>query len=765
MKQARQTDSADSRFELEVLCGLDPRRFAIPPGETIIGSSPACQFSLAHPSVSPTHCRLERKAGVCSIEDAGSTTKTFVNARPVAEKHRLANGDIVHLGTVCLRFMTGESSARSAKLPSMIANGRIATEITLAGSGITIGRDVDCDVILPSPAVSRKHARIEVAAAGATVVATNDNGDCLVNGRHFDRHQFVFGDQLTLGPYRFEYDGNVLRLIPSEVGANLVANEISVVCNGHRMIDRISLHIEPNEFVGIIGPTGAGKSTLLHALSGLRPADTGSVLFNGNDLYANVERYRREFGWVPQEDIVHKDLTVADALLFAAKLRLPRGTPAREMARLVNQTAARLSIADKMTGLVGALSGGETKKVSVAVELLCRPHILFLDEPTSGLDPGAESRLMELLRQLADGGCTVVCTTHTMQSLYLLDRVIVLSEGEAIFSGPPELAQEFFGVREMAGIFSRIEERSATEWRRAFESIHAALPGGSATVKSEPLSTRRKVTAFQPAVIFARAWTAWSTDWRNFAILLSQPVLIGLLLALAVSGTADDSALKLFFVSVATLWFGCSNGAQQIIGELPIYRRERMAGLHRSSYFFAKWLFLSVITLIQSALLFAVTRFVGAGVTGALDWQLVGLAVMALVATGLGLAISAVARSVTQAVLLVPLLIIPQIVLSGFTVPASEMKPMILKVSEYVPSFQLQRTMDTSLIWGKVINAQTLEQHLQAVQNLNITGQAAVGTVFDRPDQGLRALFIQGCWAVVVYVFAFVVLGFKEREY
>jgi len=172
-----------------------------------------------------------------------------------------------------------------------------------------------------------------------------------------------------------------------------------------------------------------------------------------------------------------------------------------------------------------------------------------------------------------------------------------------------------------------------------------------------------------------------------------------------------------------------------------------------------------VITLIQSALLFAVTRFVGAGVTGALDWQLVGLAVMALVATGLGLAISAVARSVTQAVLLVPLLIIPQIVLSGFTVPASEMKPMILKVSEYVPSFQLQRTMDTSLIWGKVINAQTLEQHLQAVQNLNITGQAAVGTVFDRPDQGLRALFIQGCWAVVVYVFAFVVLAFKEREY
>lgn len=661
-----------------------------------------------------------------------------------------------------MRYLVGAD--RSALPPTMLVRGRPAAQIGLSDLPVTLGRDPTCDVILPSSEVAPVHASIARSPHGPVVEALNPTGESRLNGRHFDRHTLVLGDQLELGNFLLRYDGSSLQLLDSSNGAAISADALSVSIRERRILDRIALRIAPNEFVGIIGPTGAGKSTLLAALSGQRPLQAGRVRVGGHDLLAEGPMARSLFGWVPQQDIVHRELTVSQALSYAARLRLPRDTPEPELGRLVVRTANQLGLEPYLGTSISQLSGGEVKKVSVAAELLSRPPVLFLDEPTSGLDPGAEAQLMVQLRQLADSGCTVVCTTHVMQSLYLLDRLVVLSHGLLIFSGSPEKAKEFFGVQENAAIFDRIGERKATEWRDAFRASEEASGAGAGESSGGTLSvSRRKKPAFQVPLLIRRQGAIFSSDWRNLLIMLGQPVFIGLLLVWAVRATVDDTSLKLFFISVATLWFGCSNGAQAIVSELPIYRRERMIGLRRDSYVLAKWIFLGAITLLQSAILFAIAGAMFEASAGNTFWQAAGLATMALVATGIGLAISAFARSAMQAVMLVPVLIIPQIVLSGFTVPASVMRPSVLAVSQAIPSFQLQRIMDVSLLWEREIDATSLQNHLQAFQNLSIRVKLQLGETFADPEPGAVALGILGGWVIALFLLTLVALSRREQ--
>jgi len=748
---------------LVVLFGAREKSYQLPQGDAIVGKASRIGITIENPSVSMQHCRIERKRDRCWIEDLGSANGTYVNGQRIDRPTELRSGSLIHLSDVCLRYLSGTNAT---KLPSpMLVKGNLQHEIETTPGRLMIGRSPDCDVVLPSDEVSPHHARIENVGEGPVILAMNEVGESRINGRHFDRHRLIFGDQVELGPFRFQFDGSALQLLESHIGATLVTDELTVTAGGRRILDRVSLNVEANEFVGIIGPTGAGKSTLMSAMSGLHHAQAGRVLVNGKDLYSNLLEFRSTFGWVPQQDIVHRDLTVFQALSFAAQLRLPRDTPPTEMARIIGRVAGQLGLERYMATPIRQLSGGETKKVSVAAELLSRPHVLFLDEPTSGLDPGAEERLMQLLRQLADSGCTVVSTTHVMQSLYLLDRLVVLSDGILIFSGTPDEAKEFFGVLDPAGIFNRIQERRASDWREAFLAYHGRH--GQEPAPPELLATppkRRNKPVFQIPLLLRRQWALLCSDWRNALIILGQPLLIALLIVWAVNGTADDSSLRLFFIYIATLWFGCSNGAQEIVAELPIYQRERLVGLHRRSYVFSKWLFLSAITIVQASIAYGIAGATDAGTDVGLFWQMLGIAMMALIGTGFGLAISASSNSPMQAVMLVPLLLIPQIIFSGFTVPAAVMSPSVLAVSQAIPTFQLQRVMDLSLLWHETVDAATLQDHLQAFQNLNLDGQLKIGMTVTDAAPAWIALGILGAWIVVLFLFVLASLRFKESR-
>lgn len=777
-------DKESSYFVVEA--GLPMQVFVVGDGVSVLGRGADSTIRISHPSVSRKHCWLIREGSMCRVKDLASRLGTKVNGAACGDTSELKPGDLLQLGPVQLRYNVGVlpdlprvqpsvsvdaenigSAAKPASEPAtmlpphppMVIQGRPASEIDLSRSPLTIGRDLNCDVVLNNPEVSRQQARIEVDPEGFRIRDISARGGCRINGRHFDQHVLVYGDQLDVGPLHFRFDGRVLQLLQASAGGWISAIGLSKQAGGRTILEEVSLSIEPGQFCGILGPSGAGKSTLLGALTGLRPPDRGKVLMNGANLYAYFERLSSGFGWVPQEDIVHQELTVAEALAFAARLRLPRDTPRSEIVKLIERTAWELGLEQRLDVQVGRLSGGQIKRVSVGVELLHRPRILFLDEPTSGLDPAAEFKLMELLRHLADTGCTVVCTTHVMENVFLMDQVLVLAQGSLVFAGNAEETREFFGVRRMTALYDRLDEFPAREWRARFEG--GKKPG------PPPVEIDAPAPAVQPAkralqfpLLIQRQWTILQADWRNFAILFGQPLLIGLLLAWA----AEGSSLKLFFAYIGTLWLGCTNGAQEIVSEVPIYRRERIVGLKRSAYLLSKIAFIGALTILQSALLYLVAQLAAGGIEGSALWQIAALAAIALVGSATGLAISALVRSPMQAVLLVPLVIIPQILLSGYTVPAMDMRPSVLAVSRMVPSFNAQTLMDVSVLWNKELSRDTISEQPISVANLKKLAKVETGEIFRRWEPGVVALVVELGWLIAANAVSWFALRKKERN-
>lgn len=242
-----------------------------------------------------------------------------------------------------------------------------------------------------------------------------------------------------------------------QTAIRLDAQGLSKSADGTKVLSDISLSIHPGEFVGLLGPSGAGKSALLNALNGFRPADQGRVLLNGTNLYEKFDRFRSLIGYVPHGDIVHTNLSVLKALKYSILLRLPQAKT-RDVEQRAKEIIHTLGLDAQARTKVKKLSGAQRKCVSLGIELLTSPPLLFLDEPTSGLDPGVEEQMMQLFHKLSRGGRTVILTTHIMESLHLLDLVAILNKGWLVFYGPPELALQTFNVVEFSDIYTKLEK-------------------------------------------------------------------------------------------------------------------------------------------------------------------------------------------------------------------------------------------------------------------------------------------------------------------
>jgi ABC-type multidrug transport system ATPase subunit len=607
--------------------------------------------------------------------------------------------------------------------------------------GLVFGRSGEADVLLPHISISRRHLalRVRTDGRGWLVEDLGSKSGSFLNGRLFQREPLTYGDIVSLGPFAFRFDGRRLCQTLDAGGAAVRAIGLTKNAGAARILDGISLAIEPGQFVGVIGPSGAGKSTFLDALCALRPADGGEVFIDGRSLYGNAGLLRDEFGYVPQDDIVPLDLSVEEALSFSARLRLPRATPESERQRVVARTIEDLGLGERARTRVGRLSGGQRKRVSVAAELLSRPRLLFLDEPTSGLDPAAEFTLMELLRRLAANGCTIVCTTHVMENAYLMDRLAILNAGKLAFFGPPEEARARFGVERLTQIYERLD--SAVAWTPP----PVAPPPPR---EDQPLPPSRRPAALP--ILLMREWAILRADWKNLLLAFGQPVLIALL----VTWVSSDPSLILFFAYIATLWFGCGNAAQEIVKELPMFRRERLIGLGRHAYLLSKYLSIARVTVAQSLLAYLVMQLCARGIAGSAGWQVAGLVATSFAAVGIGLAISALSRSVLQAVMLVPLVLIPQILFSGFTPPAGDMKAGPFLVSRVMPSAAVQSVMDVSLFWGRTIGRASLVDYPSAFSNLNRDHTLKNGQVFDNPRPAQMGLAILLAWSVLTYTVA-----------
>ena len=368
----------------------------------------------------------------------------------------LEHGDIFRIGEesgsfVTLAYSDGRGEAQEDLPP--------VRPIKLGASEITIGRNADNTVVLAHPQISARHARLVREGGSYRIHDLGSTNHVYVNAQLVTNHLLKMGDEIHIGPFRLIYEGTQLTQFDESNYIRIDAFNLKRYGNNHvTLLNNISLSIPPRKFVAVVGGSGAGKSMLINALSGLRPAMEGKVLYNGVDYYRTLSAFSGQIGYVPQDDIVHRDLTVERALYYAAKMRLPGDFTEGQIWQRIDEVLEDVELTARRDLLIKKLSGGQRKRVSIALELLSNPSLFFLDEPTSGLDPGLDRKMMFLLRKLADKGHTIILVTHATNNINMCDYVCFLAQGGRLaYFGPPDKARNFFGKSDFAEIYSVLE--------------------------------------------------------------------------------------------------------------------------------------------------------------------------------------------------------------------------------------------------------------------------------------------------------------------
>ena len=247
-------------------------------------------------------------------------------------------------------------------------------------------------------------------------------------------------------------------------GYTIATSGLFLKRSGKNLLSNVNLSFFPGKVSAILGPSGSGKSTLVKCLTTVFKPSKGLVTVDGKKLWKERASFRQTLGYVPQDDIIHTELKVQQAFLYAARLRLDSEIPDKVIENKIAHLTTQLGLAEHKKKRIRRLSGGQRKRVNIGIELLANPRVLVLDEPASGLDPGTEEDLLKILRGLANVGKTVVLTTHSMEYLDRVDRVVVLVEGAAVFSGALESLLSHFDVPHAAEVFKKLRTQPLEHW-------------------------------------------------------------------------------------------------------------------------------------------------------------------------------------------------------------------------------------------------------------------------------------------------------------
>jgi ABC-type multidrug transport system ATPase subunit/pSer/pThr/pTyr-binding forkhead associated (FHA) protein len=740
---------AENRRQAQAVLRFEDGRadFPLTANSVWLGRDPAADvvFDPEAVMVSRRHAEIRTTGGEFRLFDNNSFNGTFVNGQRLAAPIQIFDGDVIQLGlggpkiilsapkqtapkgleSPAQRLSVASSAGGDPKTVVAGLNVRPRMEQTLdtapqlmftaafgSHGSLIIGRDASNDIVLEGLQISKKHARLILSGGQMVIEDLGSTNGTYVNGVRITKQILGPNDSVGIGSFllRPEPDGRI-GVYDTRAKTRITAINLSKRVKNRFgggdliLLDDISLTIGPNEFVGILGPSGSGKSTLMDALSGFRPAQRGNILINNLDLYRHLDSFKQSIGYVPQDDIIHRELSVYRTLFYIARLRLSRDAARSELDQIVNEVLDVTGLSERRNVPVSQLSGGQRKRVSTAVELITKPSIIFLDEPTSGLDPATEDKIMRLFRQIAESGRTVIMTTHAMENVRLFDKVIILMRGKLAFFGRPEEALSYFGVSDFNKLFDKLEAPSANSsvngrdvqipqkveavadgWKQKYltsplfdKYIRKSIADTGSLPPSRPQKKRRLglIGAFNQWITLSRRYfEVLLKDKLTLFILLAQAPAIAFLTFLAV-GSRQPRDFLYFVVALVAFWFGTSVAAREIVREKPIYRRERMVNLGILPYLGSKLLILGIIVAFQCILLFVPLKlfdFIG---LNPMPGDLLGLPqfwimlLTAAVGIAAGLLVSSIVRTSEMATGLVPLILIPQILLSGIVgVPA-----------------------------------------------------------------------------------------------
>lgn len=798
----------DEMVPVDVLGADDLPEFFAP---ITIGRAPDCEFVLEDPVVSARHVRLVREPSGLMLEDLDSANGTYVDDQRIKRasidwrtpfevgairltalevvqsvRGQRASNETSVLGAIDKLLPSSEDLKAGATVigranladdttknlatlgsgaPSGVGQTTVA-ELLAPGDVAIVGRDAAADIVIDTPNVSRQHARIEATADGWYITDLGSTNGTWLNGDRVTGRMLVkAGDDVRVGPHRLtlDADGRVEsnQRAGGVAGVRLDAHRLvrEVGAQNLRVVDEVSFSILPGEMVAIMGPSGAGKTSVLTTLAGYTPPTSGHVLIDGLSLYRHYDVFRSAVGYVPQDDVMHRALTVEEVLAFHAKINFPDALTDDEIAARIDRVLRQLDLERVRTSIVGdevrrGLSGGQRKRLNVAIELLGQPSLLLLDEPTSGLDARSAMQLIRQCRGLASAGRTVVMTIHQPrpEAFDLFDKILLLTTGGKVaYFGPVTGVKRYFSDRSevppesarnpadyVLDVLDPLDpglSREPNEWKKDYRGSPQHTRFVASRLRKDQLKKARKGSRISKAAAanpFRQAWNLTrryaQLKWRDRNALMVQmaqaPVIAALACLLFHEGRFDPRFLKddvtptLFVIVAAAVWFGCSNVAREIVGERAIYRRERMGSLRPGPYLMSKLILQGGLIAIQILLLVGILIPVVP-----LQGSIAGLLGVALLAgwssMSMGLLISTIARTELQSIQLVPLVILPQIMLSGILLPVTGdkastaavwlSKPVLLRWAyggilqvEYVPgSDRGDRTRDAIVTFWK----------------------------------------------------------------
>ncbi len=604
--------------------------------------------------VSSQQAEVVKKEAGFFIRDLNSANGTLVNNQRLKpdQYYPLGNESIIRIGddeygiSIGLTFIN--PSGASGTVAGFMQSAR-ATQLTKSDM-ILIGRLENCDVILDSAEVSRRHAMIRQKGETYFLEDLDSSNGTYVNDERIKQVELREGDLIQISKFHLLFQGG--RLAPYEssgmrLDATGLSKDVDTKSGKQHILDDVNFSVLPREFIALVGGNGAGKSTLLNALTGVQRGD-GHVRLNGYDLYREYESLRPQIGYVPQTDTPagHASLTVEKTLDYAARLRLPPSLTPSERARRIDAALETVSMNTDIIRRtrVSDLSRDGRKRVSIAVELLTDPKIIYLDEAMSGLDPGHEKKMMHMLRGMADEGRTIILVTEATNNILQTDQVAFLSEGKLVYFGPSNEALEFFEVEEFADIYERID-RKGEEWRKAFEEKKPEqhrkyIQERKKTIPPAPRRALPKVSFgiaefFNQALILTqRAWDVTRSDRTTLLLMLllfpvtallqlivSQPdILTGNLAILAdpigAAKTMTENYVPyshtnafVFLMGLEAVVVGMFLPLNDLVNERALFLRERMINLNTLSYLLSKALLYTAFAFVQVLLYMLILSF------------------------------------------------------------------------------------------------------------------------------------------------------------
>ena len=565
----------------------------------------------------------------------------------------------------------------------------------LVGDRLRVGRSPGADIVLADPQVALRHCDLVRSGDGWRVVDAESSRPTVVNGRPINAAPFHENDELRVGPF-------VLRISIAEGRVHawgdrsftaLSARHLTRWIGEISLLDDVSFTVFSGEVIAMVGPSGAGKTTLLNAIAGITPADSGEVLLDGLDFHRILQADRSRVGVVPQDDIVHPELTVEESLYFSGRLRFSPDTSDAELGVEVDRVLQELGIEHIRASRIGdalhrGISGGQRKRVNLGQEMLTRStRVLFLDEPTSGLDPRAAQDIVRLVRQLADRGRIVFLVTHDLspQVMAQVDHLLVLAPGGRVaFFGPPAEACAYFNVATPDAIFNRFSDKPPAAWGAAYraspshnkfvamrEDLLQLDVRPDASREDKPTKFRRSLKN-QLRTLVRRYWRVKTRDRTGLWVLAAQPPFLALVMSIVFPAPTTS---MLFMLSLSCLWFGMSVSVREFISDRVVWRRERRVGVAVRPYVGSKLVVLGVLVVAQCFFLASLT-WLTHGLWEVGFNPLLLCAVSALTGiTGmtLGLLVSASFTSSEAAVGTLPLFLIPQIAFSSLLVGLRDM--------------------------------------------------------------------------------------------